>query len=133
MMSSLPWWAWSYFTIFVVMSCFGFADSIRRGRPLWHIAGNTLSSLGFGAMILAFWHVPLRENLGKAIVPMFVFAFLWNVVTTPHDLKEVLDREKDVTAEQRDEMENSALTMMFVLLAPGYIFGAILCANALGF
>ena len=124
----MPWWAWSYLTVYIVMSCFGLADSVRRRRPWWRTLGNSLSSLCFATLILAFWQVGLRDAVGKAILLIFAFAFLWDVFTMQPDLTEALNREKEISDEERDSMENSALTMMFVLLAPGYIFGALLCA-----
>lgn len=129
----MPWWAWSYVTIYFVAAIFEIAHNFRTGKVWWRSLGDIVGALCFLILILAFWHVPLRQAVGKAITLIFAFALVWNTYTMPQDLKETLDREKDVSPEEREDMENSALTVSFILVAPGYIFGAILCARALGF
>ena len=85
----MPWWAIIYLVLFVGFSLVADALSIRDDGPrLRHIC-DCAAGLTFAVLFVGFWLPSVRGTLGLLAPVLFVAALVWEVYSSPRDLREI--------------------------------------------
>lgn len=127
-LASMPWWASLYLGILFSFSVVGIFDDLRH-NPL--AALISVISLGFAFLfVFAFFDADLTHKLGFFAFPMLIFGVAWeflmSVKETSIAAKE-LEKERDLSDEERSLLLNAAIVMNGFVIVPAYVAGLLIC------
>jgi hypothetical protein len=86
MTAPLPWWALVYLLIYAGIGIAAAIDDFRTGDEIGWAVGELLATALGSLFVVALWREGLQLSLGKAVLPLFVGALVWEIVSAVHDL-----------------------------------------------
>jgi hypothetical protein len=125
----LPWWVLTYLFVYMAIGIAAAVQDYRSNNRVGWAAGEILSTALGSLFVLALWRESLQQDLGKAVVPLFVGALAWEVVSAAHDFSST-EPDPELSPEANRAAERIGVALSFLLVAPALIAGAVLSWRA---
>jgi hypothetical protein len=126
---TLPWWALVYLVGYAAVGIAASRDDYRKGRGLWAVGELLATALGV-LFVVALWYPGLQAQMGKAVVPLFVGALVWEVVSAAHDLAHV-EPDPELPAATDRFAQRLGVVLAAMLVTPALAAGALLSWGAI--
>src|ERR1035437_832943 len=97
---NLPWWAIAYLVLFSVVHIAGSWLSDRDGEAKWFIAMDVLTGIILVVLYLGFWRQEWKLVPTSLFLGLFILAMVWEIGSTPHDLRVAWRDDECSTAEK---------------------------------
>ncbi|MDQ7781817.1 MAG: hypothetical protein RDU20_02995 [Desulfomonilaceae bacterium] len=115
----MPWWAFAYVIVLAGVGVIGVIDDLRQEEPPWYIALGVASALFTLIFVVAWWHAPLAEALGKHVLPMLLAAVAFYTISAKEDLRK-LKSDPEYAAQRHAWIPVSAVILVVIIQIPAY-------------
>ncbi len=130
----LPWWAWGYLLVLMTLFFAGLmADD--EGRSFNRIISSCFSIFAIYIFVIGFFNSFILDAIDYLIIPMFLIGVFWEYTRANIETKraeEMLEKEADLSEEERSLFIAIALGFNALIIVPGYAAGFLLCFRVLG-
>ena len=126
----MPWWPLLYVVVYAGIGLAAAIDDYRSGKGVSWALGELLATAVASAFVVALWREDLRLALGRAVVPLFVGALIWEVVSARDDLSS-LERDASLSTDADRTANRLGVLLGIMLVAPALVSGAVLSWRAM--
>jgi hypothetical protein len=120
---NLPWWAWCYAGLLLLLGLAGLDVDIREREPWWFVLGQLFAMSSTLAFVIIYHRPALIATVGLAIIPWLVASLSWDAFEVHRDLHEAELEDRSIA--------RAAFWFVTALLLPAYVMAARLCARAM--
>ena len=118
----MPWWAYTYLAIFIMLSIGGIYDDLKRNHRTIHVAGGLVSAVFVVIFVTGYFYHNLGNSLGIYAFLMLVVGVLFELYSAKRDLA-VESANHEMINAQNQHLNNYALVVGDLIIVPGYMFG----------
>ena len=120
----MPWWAYLYLGLYVLLTFGGIADDMRRPNRVLFISGEVISAIFVILFVVAFFLPSLAAMLGFSIFVMVGLGMVYELIAAQRVLR-AHEQHPDPELTPRDAalLNNFGLILGNLFVVPGYVFG----------
>ena len=119
----MPWWTIAYLVILCLVIVISLIKDYRDKRPHIYILGEFISGAIGIMLIVGFWKPALASNLGWLVIPMLVYAMVWDQYALSRMRK---SDYPDLSEQENRDMDRYSKIFAIVFVLPCYLAGAVL-------
>ena len=119
----MPWWTIAYLVILCLGIVISLIKDYRDQRPHSYILGEFISGAIGIVLIVGFWKPSLASSLGWLVIPMLVYAMVWDQYALSRMRK---SDYPDLSEQENRDMDRYSKIFAIIFVLPCYLAGAAL-------
>ena len=112
----MPWWAIGYAVSYFVLSVMGDLFTYREYKSKVYWGCESAAHFGIGVLLVGYWITPIPESIGLLGVAFFLFAVLWEIVTSIGTCREAFS-----DSESSSGARALSVLLPIILVGPAYV------------
>lgn len=119
----MPWWTIAYLVILCLVIVISLIKDYRDQRPHSYILGEFISGAIGITLIVGFWKPSLASSLGWLVIPMLIYAMVWDQYALSKMRK---SDYPDLSEQENRDMDRYSKIFAIAFVLPCYLAGAVL-------
>lgn len=120
----MPWWAYLYLALFVLLTIAGVSDDLRRPHRALFISGEVFSAAFVVLFVAAYFYPVIASTLSHSIFVMVGLGMAYEIVAAHRVVREhELNRDSELSPGETAVLNNLGLFLGNLFVVPGYVFG----------
>ncbi|HET7789806.1 MAG TPA: hypothetical protein VFK78_03340 [Gemmatimonadales bacterium] len=120
----MPGWASAQLVVGLVLSGGALLLALLRRRDIVRVAAEAACSAACAALFLAYWDIRLNARLSGWVIPLFLYAAIYKVVTTVETLRAEREDITETLPEPLPQVITLGHALLFII--PALYLGGVL-------